>query len=210
MIKLVVTQITTQHVLRLVKSVRQQTVIVPAVDFPAQRLSSLNQTLLPHPHISHQSAAPKVTVQLLLRELCVILNIYDLFFAEFGEQRLRQMSAICWSESHGDPNRARDACLRTGENCNGNYRKPNCVTNEYSVGIFQINLINENCPYLKNQYSTRTTGQPACIITDAAKFQTECVNPKIEFNYNVNRAVQKLRSQGIGAWPATAKKCGYK
>jgi hypothetical protein len=141
--------------------------------------------------------------------LCDIEHLRP-FFAEFGEQRLRQMSAICWSESHGDPNRARDACLRTGENCNGNYRKPNCVTNEYSVGIFQINLINENCPYLKNQYSTRTTGQPACIITDAAKFQTECVNPKIEFNYNVNRAVQKLRSQGIGAWPATAKKCGYK
>jgi hypothetical protein len=108
-------------------------------------------------------------------------------------KRATQASIICNAESGGDPNALNDGCL-TGKSV------------DYSVGLFQINLLAHHCP----EYFSYSWEPPQCEITSSELAVTQCASEVLQPEVNLQEA---WRISGAGSnWQAwsTAKEeyCG--
>lgn len=139
-------------------------------------------------------------------------------------------SQICNLESGGNPDRVNDACTYTTDNINndvtpGNDDGPGCVdendtpqngctqpyydgaTYDYSVGLFQINLLAGRCPEAFG--FTQWQPYPVCEIVDEIALQ-ECVEEfqdpinNIEFACGLSNNGQNFSD----AWVAASQQCG--
>ncbi len=88
-------------------------------------------------------------------------------------KRATQASIICNAESGGNPDAANTGCL-TGN------------TVDYSIGLFQINLLAHDCP----EYFTYTWNPPWCdIVAPYTQEDVEaCAEPLFNPDYNIKRA----------------------
>ena len=107
----------------------------------------------------------------------------------FGDQA-EKASIVCNAESSGNPNAL----------------NPNCQTNDYSVGLFQINLV-AHCP---GAYGPGRWGSQSCdnLLSKSRRDQCEAQwrgNP-VE---NIRKVVEIYRSQTWAGWGA-ARACGVR
>jgi len=88
-------------------------------------------------------------------------------------KRATQASIICNAESGGNPEAANTGCL-TG------------TTVDYSIGLFQINLLAHNCP----EYFTYTWNPPSCSINSPFTQNDVdlCAEPLFDPNTNIRKA----------------------
>lgn len=155
----------------------------------------------------------------------------DLLETVFGPLRsqdpniVKKMSAICHEESGGRKSpKPLDLCLNTGRKCfidkDGDGKREtwsytdNCVTQDYSWGIFQINLYGVCAEPLvtADQWANRrdTAGTPVCA-EDTVGFPNSraCGKQKEDLNFQFSEARKKYESQGLAAWRCSAEKCGF-
>lgn len=113
----------------------------------------------------------------------------------FDPEDVSAASCICNAESGGNPNAINCSCLTGG-------------TFDYSIGLFQINLLahcDGGAPFEKNP--------PMCKITDTSRV-IECANIFLDPANNAQRAadfVRSLKSRGYSPWCPwinAAKACG--
>lgn len=107
-------------------------------------------------------------------------------------KRATQASVICNAESSGNPNSLNDGCVRN-------------TTLDYSVGLFQINLLAHNCP----QYFTYSWGDkdadppipPSCSIVSpyTQNDVDQCAETLFDPDANIRKAFQ-LSGAGSNWW----------
>ncbi len=108
-------------------------------------------------------------------------------------KRATQASIICNAESGGNPNALNDGCL-SGKSV------------DYSVGLFQINLLAHHCP----EYFNYSWEPPQCEITASELAVTQCASEVLQPEVNIRKAWEiSGAGSSWGAW-ATAKEkyCG--
>ena len=104
----------------------------------------------------------------------------------FGDQA-EKASTVCNAESSGNP-----GALNT-----------NCNTNDYSVGLFQINLV-AHCP---GAYGAGRWGSQSCDNLLSESRRNECKAQLLDPIANIQFAVQNQRAKGWRDWGA-ARACG--
>jgi len=99
-------------------------------------------------------------------------------------KRATQASMICNAESGGNPNSLNDGCIKG-------------TTVDYSVGLFQINLLAHNCP----QYFSFTWNPPSCILNSPYTLVDVelCAAPLFNPDTNIQKAFQ-LSGAGSNWW----------
>ena len=118
-----------------------------------------------------------------LREYIIDTNSTPISDQELTK-RATQASIICNAESGGNPNALNDGCI-SGK------------TVDYSVGLFQINLLAHNCP----EYFSFTWDPPWCSINQPyTKIDVEsCAAPLLNPDENIKKAFQ-ISGAGSNWW----------
>lgn len=88
-------------------------------------------------------------------------------------KRATQASIVCNAESGGNPNALNDGCLT-------------CATVDYSIGLFQINLLAHNCLH----YFGYTWNPPCCWIREGYTQDDvdRCADPLFDTETNIRKA----------------------
>ena len=125
--------------------------------------------------------------------------------------RATQASIICNAESGGRPSAMNDSCIKDICGVGETPFTHNCVTRktvDFSVGLFQINLLAHNCP----QCFGYTWEPPNCWLAEGCTLEdvNNCVEPLLDADTNIEKA---FRISGAGsnwwAWStARPKYCG--
>ncbi len=121
------------------------------------------------------------------------------------ETAVKNASMICQRESGSNPFALNNRCLRGDPNDKEEDTKRKGATADYSVGLFQINLLpSTRCPGAFKDYGLKP---PWCEISDQAKLNTCEIGLKDSDN-NINKAVAISGSgNNWSAWSA-ARVCG--
>lgn len=119
---------------------------------------------------------------------CTVDNLRP-YFSSYANEA----SIICNAESGGNPEAVNDGCLAG-------------ISPDFSIGLFQINMLAHYCPEV---FASYTLDPPFCTIADGMEDRLrECVGELKNPQINISEAV-RISSGGTNWSPwATAKVCG--
>jgi len=122
---------------------------------------------------------------------CSVSTLRRYFPPGTSASTLRNASIVCNIESGGYTNALNDGCL-----CGRSV--------DYSVGLFQINLLPSNrCP---GAFSGYTWSPPSCTINDLEALQ-QCTQDYLDPETNIDKAVRMIMDGQWCSW-AAARSCG--